>query len=146
MAEQISTQTLKEFFEVSKQKEFKSSSLFLKRAIEVKEVKLIINDFGILDKYMDALRDYRIELDLTDEQYDNYKLRPKKLAHWLYHSTEYWSLILEANEIYSASQFDMRRPKVFSLNKLATTLQEIMSIERPFININTQILLDETIN
>lgn len=70
--------------------------------------KLIVNESFILSKYKDELAKYKRKMELTDQLYRRYRFNPKLFSYEIYGTTELWFMVLHANELYTANQFDLR--------------------------------------
>lgn len=86
----------------------------------------IFMDQSLLSKYTIELEPHKVTVDLTDRERQFYAYNPRLFSNDLYGVPELWYLVLYANEIYSAMQFDMTRVKFYKtsvLNVLNTIRQ-----------------------
>ena len=95
-------------------------------------IKATVNYESRLDYFISSLNDYKSEMTLTQELYDKYKYNPKMMSYDLYDTTDYWWLLLQANEMHSAVEFNKRKVKYYSKSALK---QLIPMILRSDINI-----------
>ena len=102
------------------------SEFFLKQVFTTDAgKKLLINFENIMIKYMPELKDLKVKVTLSNEEYSKYKYNPKLLSYDIYGTTELWFLILEANELHTISQFNSKTLYLFQtdiLNKAARIL------------------------
>lgn len=98
---------------------------------------ILINYSDILDKYDTILKDYLVPIRLTEKERFEYKYNPKKLALKLYGSTEYWYLIIKANQMHSIAEFDRRNIMIYRKTVL-DVLNTIMSSDKCFIDENAE--------
>ena len=74
----------------------------------------IISFQGLMQKYHHALTNYIEEIELSDEEYDRYRFRPKLLSQDLYGTPELWSELLYINHMMSTTDFNKRAIKVYN--------------------------------
>jgi hypothetical protein len=91
-------------------------------------VKSKVLDDSILNPYDGILDKYRKEYTFTNEEYRIYKYNPWRLAQDVYGSHQYWFLVLHANELYSASEFDLKTVSMYTTDVL-DVLSEITIIQ-----------------
>ncbi len=122
-----SATTINEFIEKYRQQSIKFTDFFNKGVLVDTEVKLFVNDDSILNMFDDLLKKYKVKYKMTNAEYRKYRYNPHKLAHDIYGNSEYWWLILHANELNSASEFSMQTIWIYSTNVL-DILKEILTI------------------
>ena len=108
---------------------------------------MILATSSIVDKYKDILRSKTVLLDLSTREKRRYNFNPKLLSFDLYQTTELWSLILNANEMVSISQFDLNKIsnlKVYD-GSILRIIERIIDTSQSFINDNEQYITDMTI-
>ena len=102
------------------------SEFFLKQVFTTDAgKKLLVNFENIMIKYMPELKDLKVKVTLSNEEYSKYKYNPKLLSYDIYGTTELWFLILEANELHTISQFNSKTIYLFQtdiLNKASRIL------------------------
>ena len=138
--------TIEEFFETDRSKSFHMEDTYFKQILdETGLTPQLILESSILDNYQSILRQFIVRLPITDKFRDKYKFNPKKLAEKEYESTEYWFLILYANEMYSATQFSLDKGYIYMYQKgIQQVINEIMNIERKYIQKNSATISDLT--
>lgn len=99
--------------------------------------EVIINNDSILRKYRKDLDDILISKTLTEDEQNRYFCNPWRLSHDLYGTVEFWFLILEANNLSSATEFTQNIIKVYD-SSLPSVIDSIMSLEEDFINNNSE--------
>jgi archaellum component FlaG (FlaF/FlaG flagellin family) len=77
----------------------------------------IMEDFNIFrDRYYDTIMNqYTVDRILTEEEYQKYKYRPKRLSSDIYGTIDYWYILLMINKMSSTLQFTKKRIKVLSI-------------------------------
>lgn len=80
---------------------------------------------NVLDRHSYFLEKYVITIDLTDEEYRKYRCNAHRLAYDTYGTTALWFIILGINELYSESEFNMRKIKLFK----ASVMQRLIEIK-----------------
>lgn len=129
--------TLTQFFENEKNKSFHMEDCFYKQIIYGSDIPQLILESSILDRYDSILRDLKVKLTMNDLQIQNYKYNPKKIASELYGSSEYWFLILHANELFSASQLNLEKGFIYLYKDgVQSVINEIMNVDRDYIQKN----------
>lgn len=119
--------------------EFRYSDLYFKIINDIADNNFIFNDKCILDDYRAELKTLLVSVELTASEYADYKYNPKRLSHDLYGTTELWFLLLDANEIYSATQFDMDVIYVYN-SRIYSIISEIITNEKISIDYNLESL------
>ena len=122
-----SSTTIGEFIDNYRKQPIKFTDFFNKGVLIDDEVKLFINDDSILNMFDDLLKKYKVKYKMTNAEYRKYRYNPHKLAHDVYGNTEYWWLILHANELNSASEFSMQTIWIYNTGIL-DILKEILVI------------------
>ena len=110
--------------------------LYLKnKIIDSEGNTTIFNYSSLLDKYIDNLKPYIVDITLTDEEYKKYMYQPKTLSFELYNTTELWSIILKINNILSISEFNLKKLKLFTMD-IFKVINEILILEEENIKTN----------
>lgn len=130
--------TINEFFETERSKNFHMEDTYFKQILnDTGFTPQLILESSVLDNYQSILRDFIVRLPITDKFRNKYKYNPKKLAAKEYESTEYWFLILYANEMYSATQFSLDKGYIYMYRQgIQQVINEILNIERKYIQKN----------
>lgn len=85
---------------------------------------------SIVNKYKDYLAGAIVRVELTIEEQNYYRYKPRLLAKDLYGTAELWFVILELNYLCSVSEFrDISSIRVYSPSILSNMLNEIMVME-----------------
>ena len=98
-------------------------------------IKATVNYESRLDYFISSLNDYKSEMTLTQELYDKYKYNPKMMSYDLYDTTDYWWLLLQANEMYSAVEFNKRKVKYYSKSALKQLIPMILRWDMSVYNL-----------
>lgn len=97
---------------------------------------IIISD-SILDNYKKELNDILITKTYTQEEKPKYLYNPWALSYALYGTTAYWWLLLEANNLYSAIEFNKTTVNVYS-DLLPSVIDAILNAEEDAIDKNNR--------
>lgn len=119
--------TIGEFLTQYKKQPIKFADFFNKGILADEEVKLFVNDDCILNMFDDLLKKYKVKYKMTNAEFRKYKYNPHRLAHDIYGNSEYWWLILHANELDSASEFNIQNIWIYK-STLLKVLKEILVI------------------
>ena len=98
----------------------------------------------IYSKYKTDLDEYITEKVLTQEEQRKYFYNPWALSKDLYGTTEFWHMLLELNNMYSAMEFTQEKIKVFT-SSISSVIDSIMALEEDFINQNNDSLENDNI-
>lgn len=90
---------------------------------------------NVLDRHSYFLKDYISVIELTDAEYRKYRCNAHRLSYDLYGTTMLWFLLLNLNELYSESEFNLKRIKVYNSNVIQR-LVEIKLAEDRELNLN----------
>ena len=82
-------------------------------------------------------------VELTTKEYYKYRYNPKLLSYDIYGTTELWFFILMANELYSISEFDLRKVVLFD-TAIITKLNRMLEMDAEFLEINSMEVKQET--
>lgn len=97
--------------------------------------KVVINFESLLTQYRYFLKKHIVILTLTDEQYLNYRFKPKSLSYDLYGTIEMASMLLSINNVVSVSEFDFKKVKVFD-SGIKDFINEVLNKEKAKITAN----------
>ena len=90
---------------------------------------------NIIDKHSYYLDDYVYVVKLNDEQYRKYRCNAHRLSYDIFGTTALWYLILNLNEMYSESEFNKTRFKMYKPD-VVRHLSEIRIVENNMLNKN----------
>ena len=105
--------------------------------------KVVVNENSIADKYANELEENKHIVELTTKEYYKYRYNPKLLSYYIYGTTELWFFILMANELYSISEFDLRKVVLFD-TAIITKLNRMLEMDAEFLEINSMEVKQET--
>ena len=105
--------------------------------------KVVVNENSIADKYANELEENKHIVELTTKEYYKYRYNPKLLSYDIYGTTELWFFILMANELYSISEFDLRKVVLFD-TAIITKLNRMLEMDAEFLEINSMEVKPET--
>lgn len=137
----IGESEIKEYIEDYSDLDISYNKLFTKEkntftAGDQPEEVLMIGD-SILKKYKKDLDDIIETRTFTYEEQRKYYYNPWRLSYDMYGSVEYWFLILEANNLYSATEFSQETIKVYD-SSLPALVEAILALEEEFIDANEE--------
>ncbi len=130
--------TISDFIAAFDNEELISSAFFLKQVFEKRNgMKMVVNFNNLVIKYMPELKDIKIKVTLTNEEFAKYKYNPKLLSYDIYGTTELWFLILEANELHSITQFNSNTIYLFRTD-IVEKMTRILNLEKEAKNYNEE--------
>lgn len=100
--------------------------------------------YTIINDYLPELKELCRTITLSDKELEQYKYRPKLLAHFLYGETELDFIILKLNDIFSVNDFDRQTLKLISKSDLYRALTDIRSSEKNNLKIYNDFANSET--
>ena len=108
------------------------------------ESKAILLNECVLDNYSGDLDELVVSKTLTPEEQRKYYYNPQILSYDLYGTTQFWSLLLDLNDMTSAIEFNRSIINVYD-GRLTTLINAVFALEEKMININTDSLNDTDI-
>lgn len=118
--------------------EISEDKLHLKEASSLEDDSIItlLTD-SILLKYKNDLNEIVETKSLTLQEQTKYFYNPWVLSYDLYGTTEFWFLLLDLNDMHSATEFTQETIKVYD-GSLVNTINAILALEEEFINQNEE--------
>lgn len=92
------------------------------------DVVQVVSMNNIIDKYYYILYPHLVTVELSEQEIERYRYRPRMYCQDAYGNIELWSTLLRMNNILTPSEFDKKKFKGFSKDFL-DKLDEIMIIE-----------------
>ena len=89
--------------------------------------------FNIVQDYINELKDEAITITFTDKEYYKYKYKPRLLSAYLYGSTEFFSIILQLNDIASEKEFTKKSIKLIPADTMKSLLEKIYIAEQNYL-------------
>ena len=105
--------------------------------------KIIVNGDNIADKYSVELEENKKIVEFSTKEYYKYRYNPKLLSYDIYGTTELWFFILMANEIYTITEFDFRKVKLFDTS-IIMKLNRMLELDKEFLDINSMEVMEKT--
>lgn len=99
--------------------------------------KVILLGDSILTKYKKDLESLAVTKTFTSQEENRYFYNPQVLSYDLYGTTQYWHLLLELNNMYSAIEFNQNPILVYS-GRFPDMINAILALEEESININSE--------
>ena len=130
--------TIRRFIKSFEAEELTFNEFYLRQYLKHKTGREMIVNFGdLLVKYMPELQSLKVRVTLSDEEYKKYRYNPKRMSYDLYGTTELWSLLLNANELLSVTEFNLRTLYVFS-SSIIDKLRRILNLEEEVKNYDAE--------
>lgn len=132
------TYTVEDFIELGKDiDDINYSKLaILSKASSDVENPILYAEHNVIYDYEDEFKKLSLTVEMTDTEYNKYRLKPKLLAYDLYGSTELYFAILFINNMYSIKDFDRKTIKLIKKDNMITLLTSIYNAERHYISSN----------
>lgn len=130
--------TIDQFIQTEQNKSVKYPNYYYQKIISEDDLHVIMNYQSIMDRYVQYIRDYITEIELSQEEMRKYRYNPKRLSFNLYGTTSYWWSIIFANQIHSLTEFDFSRDnviKVFTREGISA-FSTVLSVDKTFISEN----------
>ena len=130
--------TIDQFIQTEQNKSVKYPNYYYQKVISEGDLHVIMNYQSIMDRYVQYIRDYITEIELSQEEMRKYRYNPKRLSFNLYGTTSYWWSIIFANQIHSLTEFDFSRDnviKVFTREGISA-FSTVLSVDKTFISEN----------
>ena len=127
--------TLEQYIKSEQSSAIHMKNFFYKGVLTDSTSRLYVLDDSVLIPYDTELNKYKIRYVLSDEELRKYRCNPWRIAQDVYGNSEYWFLVLHANEMYSASEFTRKYIHMYKVAVL-DVLTEILSVEDKNIRSN----------
>ena len=105
--------------------------------------KIIVNGDIISDKYDVELEENKRTITLSTKEYYKYRYNPKLLSYDIYGTTELWFFILMANELYSISEFNLRKLVLYDAS-IISKFNKMLELDQEFLEINSMEVMEQT--
>ena len=90
--------------------------------------------YNVVSDYMDEITaSYCVNIELSDDQLNQYKYRPKLLCYDIYGSQELYFLILIINDMCSVKDFTKKKLKMPTKDNMTTICKAIMNANKSSI-------------
>lgn len=90
---------------------------------------------NIIDDYIDELKELKVEVTMSNEEFLKYKYKPKILANDIYGNGELDFIILRLNDICNMKEFDMQTLNLIKNDDLDDFLTAIYNANKNDIDI-----------
>lgn len=126
--------------------ELNTVSRFIKQwAISDGQTCCLFSDETVLSKYHNELEALILQETMTDREREYYAYNPRLFAYDLYGAPEMWYMILYANEMHCAMQFNVQRVRFYSKD-VTTVMNQIRLTEASRLDDNAQEISDIIVN
>lgn len=95
----------------------------------IKDENIVIPYKSLSAEYMDYLKDYILEKELTEPQWTAYKQNPQMMSEMIYGTTKYWAMLLEINHCRSRMEFTKKKVKYYDPEMLKEVINEVLMKE-----------------
>lgn len=130
--------TISDFISSYQSEDIQYSKFFLDQLLVTNNGKrMIVNFNDLVIKYFPELNSIKRKVTMTDTEYAKYKYNPKRLSYDIYGTTELWFLILEANELHCAMQFDFQTIYLYTAD-IVGKMGRILNLEENTRNVNAE--------
>ena len=135
----VGNSTIQEFVDKGNDKNFSNYNFLVKEYFENAKdnVRLVISNRNLLDKYYYTLIQHTREIVLTDKELEQYRFKPQVFCLERYGTVELWNALLRFNNILTRAEFDRKKLRIFTMS-FVDTLQEILIIEGDDIDKNRE--------
>ena len=106
-----------------------------KKVLAADGKKLVINFESIFTNYHYYLQKHIITIEFDDMEYLHYRFKPKSLSLDLYGTIEFAPMLMRINNVYSISEFDFKKLRVFD-NGIKEFVNEVLNKEKENIQAN----------
>lgn len=132
------TYTIEDFVELGKEIDDIQYSKFsiLSKAVSDVTDPILYATHNIIYDYEEEFKTLSLTVDLTDEEYHKYRLKPKLLAYDIYGSTEIYFVILFINGMYNIKDFDRKTIKLIRKDHMIQLLEAIYNAEQNYLLTN----------
>lgn len=142
MAEDVATgeYSITDYIEDYRNMDISFSTMHLKEAVKLPEDSSgtstgVLLGECFIDKYKGDLKDLIYTKTFTKDETFRYRNNPWVLSYDLYGTVEFWQMILDLNDMVSATEFTRTTVKVYD-ESLVDIIGEIMMGEEDFIDYN----------
>ena len=105
--------------------------------------KIVVNGDIISNKYTSELEENKRIITFNTKEYYKYRYNPKLLSYDIYGTTELWFFILMANELYSITEFDLRKLVLYDAS-IISKLNKMLELDQEFLEINSMEIMEQT--
>ena len=138
----MSVPTIKEYHKNYNNLDVSYDSLYYKDLADLtSDSKAILLSDCVLDDYAGDLAEIVVSKTLTPEEQRKYYYNPQVLSYDLYGTTQFWSLILDLNDMTSATEFNRSTINIYD-GRLTTLINAVFALEEKMLNINADSLSD----
>lgn len=130
--------TVEEFIELGKAFDDVQYSKYaiLSKAVDGVENSLIFAEHNVIYDYEEEFKSLSLTVEMTEEEYNKYKYKPKLLSFDLYGATELYFAILYINGIYNIKDFNRKTIKLIKKQDMLDLLEMIYNAEKDYIKKN----------
>lgn len=129
MPDPKTSHTLEEFAEAGQSIDLKFSKFCL---IEQRDgIEFPVHN--VIDDYWDELREMSMEVELNQQEYHEYRFRPRLLCDYIYGNGDLYWIILIINDCINVRDFDKKKIKLIRPTALKELLDSVFRSEKQFI-------------
>lgn len=98
--------------------------------METSDTDVILLSSSLYEKYYDEIMSHSRTYQLTSEEERKYFYNPQRLSYDLFGTINFWNMILEMNQLYSATQF--------SINPIKVPTMDVVELLQHIVNLNQE--------
>ena len=132
------TYTVEDFIELGKDIDditYKNLAILSKVSPDVQD-PIYYAEHNVIYDYEEEFKKLSLPCEMTDDEFNKYRFKPKLLAYDLYGATELFFAILYINGICNIKDFDRRNIKLLKKSDMVELLAAIYNAEQNYINKN----------
>lgn len=132
------TYTVEDFIELGKDIDDIQYSKFaiLSKAVDGVNNPILYAEHNVIYDYEEEFKKLVLDVEMTDEEFQKYRFKPKLLAYDLYGSTELFFTILYTNGMCSIKDFNRKKIKLIKKTDMIELLEAIYNAEQNYITTN----------
>ena len=132
------TYTVEDFIELGKEIDdiqYSKFAILSKAAADVAN-PILYATHNIIYDYEEEFKKLALTIDMTDNEFTKYRMKPKLLAYDVYGSTEIFFVILYINGMCSIKDFDRKTIKLLKKDTMIELLEAIYNAEQNYLLTN----------
>ena len=132
------TYTVEDFIELGKDIDDIQYSKFaiLSKAVSSVTNPILYAEHNVIYDYEEEFKKLALTVEMTDNEYNKYRFKPKLLAYDVYGSTELFFPILFINGMCNIKDFDRKTIKLIRKDYMIQLLEAIYNAEKNYIDSN----------
>lgn len=136
------TYTVEDFIELGKDIDdiqYSKLAIFSKPSDDV-ENPLLYPEHNVIYDYQEEFKKLSLDVEMTEEEFNKYRFKPKLLAYDLYGSTELYFALLWTNGMCNIKDFNRKKVKLIKKADMIELLEAIYNAEKDYIDSNRSLV------